>query len=459
VAAGRGDDVKAPRGEDVGETIAAIATPAGAGGIGIVRVSGPAAVAVAARVVGREPDRLRDRRMELATARDPGSGERLDEVLCVVMRGPRSFTGEDVAELHGHGGAANMGRLLRAVLAGGARPAEPGEFTRRAFENGRLDLTRAEAVLAVIEASSERALRLAQSQLAGSLGERIAALRAEGTALLAEVEASIDFPEEGLELAARAALARRSAALGEACSALAATFDAGRALRDGLHVALCGPVNSGKSSLFNRLVGSERALVAEEPGTTRDFVEARVVWSGVAVTLIDTAGLRETTSEVERRGIVLGAARAREADVEVHLVPAGPIGDVEMEDRAASGRVIRVLSKGDTLPAGAPVPLLVTSALTGQGIDELVEAVVARATGGRLDLDGGAMVTSERQRSLVVKAASGFARASSGSLAGQPEEVVAVDIREGVEALAEVLGERVGDEMLDALFARFCIGK
>jgi tRNA modification GTPase len=398
--------------------------------------------------------------MELATARDPVSGERLDEVLCVAMRGPRSFTGEDVAELHGHGGAANMGRLLRAVLASGARPAEPGEFTRRAFENGRLDLTRAEAVLAVIEASSERALRLAQSQLAGSLGERIAALRADGTALLAEVEASIDFPEEGLELGARAELARRSAALGEACSALAATFDAGRALRDGLHVALCGRVNSGKSSLFNRLVGSERALVAEEPGTTRDFVEARVVWSGVAVTLIDTAGLRETTSEVERRGIVLGAARAREADVEVHLVPAGGGDDVETgEVGAASGRVIRVVSKGDTLPAGVAAPLLVTSALTGQGIDELVAAVVARATGGSLDLDGGAMVTSERQRSLVVKAASGFARASSGSLAGQPEEVVAVDVREGVEALAEVLGERVGEEMLDALFARFCIGK
>jgi tRNA modification GTPase len=438
----------------VSETIAAIATPTGAGGIGIVRVSGPAAVVVAARVVGREPGALRDRRMELATARDPSSGERLDEVLCVVMRAPRSFTGEDVAELHGHGGAANMGRLLRAVLAGGARPAEPGEFTRRAFENGRLDLTRAEAVLAVIEASSERALRLAQSQLAGSLGERIAELRAEGTALLAELEASIDFPEEGLEIGARDELARGAAALGDACDALAATFDAGRALRDGLHVALCGPVNSGKSSLFNRLVGSERALVAEEPGTTRDFVEARVVWSGVAVTLIDTAGLRETTSEVERRGIVLGAARAREADVEVHLVPAG------MDERdPASARVLRVVSKGDTLPAGADAPYLVTSALTGQGIDELIAAVLARATGGSLDLDGGAMVTSERQRQLVVKAASGFRRASSGALAGQPEEVVAVDVREGVEALAEVLGERVGDEMLDALFARFCIGK
>ncbi len=448
--------MKGPGAEELGETIAAIATPPGAGGIGVVRVSGPAAVAVVARVVGREPETLRDRRMELAVARDPASGERLDEVLCVTMRGPRSFTGEDVAELHGHGGATNMGRLLRAVLAAGARPAEPGEFTRRAFANGRLDLTRAEAVLAVIEASSERALRLAQSQLAGSLGQRIAELRRGGISLLAEVEASIDFPEEGLELSARGELARRAAEIGSACAALAATFDAGRALRDGLHVALCGPVNSGKSSLFNRLVGSERALVAEEPGTTRDFVESRVVWSGVAVTLIDTAGLRETTSDVERRGILLGAERARQADVEVHLVPADLVTDGR---DPASSRVLPVVSKGDTLPAGAAAPYLVTSALTGQGIETLVEAVLARATGGTLELNGGEMLTSERQRSLVVKAASGFGRASSSALAGQPEELVAVDVRESVEALAEVLGERVGDEMLDDLFARFCIGK
>jgi len=437
------------------ETIAAVATPPGAGGVGIVRLSGPDAVAAAARVIRREPGDLPERQMVLAVARD-AAGERLDEVLCVVMRGPRSFTGEDVAELHGHGGAVNMARLLRAVVDAGARHAEPGEFTRRAFENGRLDLTRAEAVLAVIEASSERALRLAQSQLAGRLGERVADLRRSGTELLAELEASIDFPEEGLELSARAELGARAAGLAAACEALAATFDAGRALRDGVHVALCGPVNSGKSSLFNRLVGSERALVAEQPGTTRDFVEARVVWSGVAVTLIDTAGLREATSDVERRGIELGARRAREADVELHLIPADSLGRAE---RPSSGRVLRVVSKGDTLPAGAEVPYLVTSAVTGLGVEELTRSVLDLVMAGGAEQDGGALLTSERQRELVMRAASGFGRAADAFAAERPEEVTALEVREAVGELAGVLGEEVGDEMLDALFARFCIGK
>jgi tRNA modification GTPase len=438
------------------DTIAAIATAAGAGGVGIVRLSGPGAVAALARVVGRAQERLRDRQMVLAVARDPASGERLDEVMCVVMRGPRSFTGEDVAEIHGHGGAVNMARLLRAAVDAGARHAEPGEFTRRAFENQRLDLTRAEAVLAVIEASSERALRLAQGQLAGQLGERVGALRRRGTELLADVEASIDFPEEGFEHVARTEVAARAARLAGDCAALAATFEAGRALREGVEVALCGPVNSGKSSLFNRLVGSERALVSAEPGTTRDFVEARVVWNGVGVTLIDTAGLREAASEVERRGIDLGAARARRADVEVHLVASDEVGTAAAA--AASGRVLRVVSKGDKLAADAVAPFLVTSAVTGQGVDELIAAVLSLATAGGAEQDGGALLTSERQRGLVARAQAGFARAAAAAVE-RPEEVTALEVRESVDALAEILGERVGEEMLDALFARFCIGK
>jgi tRNA modification GTPase len=438
------------------DTIAAIATPPGAGGIGVVRISGPDAVETAARVVGREAGRLEDRRLLAAVARDPVSGERLDEVLVVVMRAPRSFTGEDVAELHGHGGAVNMARLLRAVVAGGrVRHAEPGEFTRRAFENGRLDLTEAEAVLGVIEASSERALRLAQSQLAGRLGERIAELRRRGTDLLADLEASIDFPEEGIEVVARGDVAARASALAAECAALAGTFEAGRALREGLHVALCGPANAGKSSLFNRLVGSERALVDEQPGTTRDFVEAAVVWHGVRVTLVDTAGLREAGSEVERRGIELGARRARQADIEVHLVAADSLGDPPSP--AAGRRSLRVVSKGDQLPAGAAPSYLVTSAVTGQGLEELVGSVLEMATSGGLAEEGAALLTTERQRSLVARGADAFARAAAA--AGAAEEILAMEVREAVDALAGVLGERIGEEMLDALFARFCIGK
>ena len=432
---------------DSADTIAAIATPAGSGGVGIVRVSGPDALEVLARVVGDR--RLQDRRLTRAVARDPSTGERLDEVLAVAMRAPHSYTGEDVAELHGHGGALNMGRLLRAVLAAGARAAAPGEFTRRAIAAGRMDLTQVEAVLAVIEASRERGLRLAQAQLDGRLGQVARGLRDRATELLADLEAAVDFPEEGLAFAARPELAARAAGLAAECRALAATFSAGRALRDGVTVALVGPVNAGKSSLFNRLVGSERALVAVEPGTTRDYVEAEVVWDGVRVTLVDTAGQRATESEVERRGIELGAQRAAAADLEVALVP--PDGALA----GGSPRRLEVLSKGDALGARAPRGALVTSAVTGEGLDALRSEILARVMAGARDEGDGVVVTSERQRALLEEAATAF----DGARADRPEDVAALDVRAALAALSRLLGEDVGDAVLDAVFARFCIGK
>ena len=444
-----------------GDTIAAIATPPGSGGVGIVRVSGPQAVAVAARLVGRAAAELPDRTLVHAVARDPASGERLDEVLVAVMRAPRSYTGEDVAELHGHGGAVNMGRLLRAALAAGARAAEPGEFTRRAVARGRMDLVQAEAVLGVIAAASERALRLAQGQLEGRRGARVAELRRAATELRADLEASIDFPEEGISHAERHVLAARAGEIAEACRVLGASFAVGRALAEGLDVALVGPVNAGKSSLFNRLVGSERALVAEEPGTTRDYVEARVVWSGVPVTLVDTAGWREAGG-VERRGIELGEKRAERADVRVELIPAdfwrATTATATGDGQQATGdrrRAMRVVSKGDELRGDAG-GMIVTSAVTGAGIEELKEAIVGMVGAGG---EEGVVVTSERQRDLVVRAAEALGRAAGAVEAGQTEEVLALEVREAARALAQVLGEEVGEEMLDALFARFCIGK
>jgi len=225
-----------------------------------------------------------------------------------------------------------------------------------------------------------------------------------------------------------------------------------------LEVALCGPVNAGKSSLFNRLIGSERALVAEDPGTTRDFVEARVVWNGIGVTLIDTAGRREAQSEVEERGIELGRRRAGQADVEVHLVAADSLGEAPGRT-GDEPRVVRVVSKGDRLGAGVTAPYLVTSAVTGQGLEALIEAVLAVATAGGLADEGGVLLTSERQRAAVMRAAGGFERAADAVGSNMSEEIAAMEARDAVEALAEVLGERVGDEVLDDLFARFCIGK
>ena len=431
------------------DTIAAIATPPGAGGIGIVRLSGPRAVAMVAALVGRED--LEDRRLVHAMARDPETGERLDEVLVVAMRGPRSYTGEDVAEIHGHGGALNLSRLLRAALALGARPAEPGEFTRRGFMSGRLDLTRAEAVADVIAASSERALRAAQGALSGTLGQRVASARAEAVALLAEVEASIDFPEEDLDFLPVATVAARADAGAETVAGLLATYAVGRALRSGLEVAIVGAPNVGKSSLLNALVGEERALVAADPGTTRDYVEARVVWEGIPVTLIDTAGEREADGAVERRGVELGRARAARADVVLSVCEVGGA------EAAPGVRALTVWNKIDL--GSAPSGALGVSARTGAGLDGLRRAVLARALGEASEGSEEALVQTERQKALLDEAEAAARRGATAARAGRAAELVAVDLREAAQRLGAVIGEEVGEDMLATLFARFCIGK
>jgi tRNA modification GTPase len=435
------------------DTIAAIATPrGGGGGIGIVRLSGPDAAAIVARLLGRETASFEDRRLEHAFARDAAGG-RLDEVLAVVMRGPRSYTGEDVAEIHGHGGALNLGRLLEAVLALGARAAEPGEFTRRAFENGRLDLTRAEAVADVIGAASERALRMAQAQLGGALGRRVSALREQAVALLAEVEASIDFPGEDLDFLPGDEVAARAARLAEAASKLAASYRVGRALREGVVVALVGAPNVGKSSLLNAFVGEERAIVTPEPGTTRDYVEAAAVWEGVPVTIVDTAGERAgDLSEAERRGLELGRARARRADVVVRVreVGGGAADDARDDE-------LVVWNKADL--GAAPSGALAVSALTGQGLDALERAVMARVIGEGGEGEEGEVVSSERQRALVAEAAEAAERAAGAARAARPVELVASDLRAAARALGQVSGDEVGEAVLDVLFGRFCIGK
>jgi len=433
-----------------GDTIAAIATPAGAGGVGIVRVSGPSAGEVLARVLGRNLETLEDRRFAYGMARDL-EGRRVDEVLAVLMRGPRSFTGEDVGEIHGHGGPANMARLLRVVLEAGARLAEAGEFTRRALENGRVDLLRAEAILGVIEASSERGLRLAQDQLGGRLGDHVRELRERGTMLLAQVEAEIDFPEEDIEAASLAAVAVEAGALAERLDSLVRSFGLGRALQRGVTVALTGVVNAGKSSLLNALVGHERALVADEPGTTRDYVEAEVIWDGVRLTLVDTAGERSIEAGVEARGIELGRERARAADLELVVVPPG------QEIPAMSPRQLLVHSKSDVEESHSREGIA-TSARTGAGLESLRSAILARVVPAARDAEDGLVVTTERQRERLAEARQAMRSVAAGA-SGLPPELLAVELRTANAALAAVLGEEVGDEVLDELFARFCIGK
>ena len=475
-------------------TIAAVATPPGNGGVGIVRLSGPRAGEIVAAMIGRTAAELEDRRLVRGVARAPGSGERLDEVLAVIMRGPRSYTGEDVGELHGHGGAQNVARLLAAVLAAGAQPAEPGEFTRRAFENGRIDLSRAEAVAAVIGAASERALRAAQTQLAGALGAREAAEEGRVLELLAEVEAAIDFPDEALVTSGRTELAAAAARLAEHLRTLARSHGEGRALAEGITVVLVGATNVGKSSLLNALLGEERVLVSSNPGTTRDYVEVRMEWNGFRVTVVDTAGeraageraageradvvacgdagaaapssssacggartevdVRDLASADEARGIELGRARAVRADVVVRVHDAAVVRGTA---GCATAAELEVWNKADL--AAPPEGTLGVSARTGAGLDELRQAILARVVGAPTEGDESGVVTTERQRAALSDAADALARGAAAAVAGRSSELVAADLRVAATALARIRGIDVGEGVLDQIFARFCIGK
>jgi tRNA modification GTPase len=448
---------------DGSDTIAAIATAAGPGGIGIVRLSGPRAIAIAAETVA-VPAAALDRRVRVRWALDTAGG-RIDQIVAFAMRAPASFTGEDVAELQGHGGAQNLGKLLEVVVARGARVAEPGEFTRRAVAHGKLDLVRAEALLEVINAGSERAWRLAQENLGGRLGEDVAALEQRALRVLAELEGWIDFPEEDLETQSAAWIEGELAALGGRCAALGDGFRHGRAVSRGVVAALVGPVNVGKSSLLNALVGTERALVAEAPGTTRDWLETGAVWDGIAVTLIDTAGQRDTADPIERRGIALGEERVASADVVV-VVNDG-VAPWDGGERHGA-RAIVVRSKADLggPPAGAAGPLvpaaaaaLATSAATGQGLGALRRRILEVA--GVADREGAehAFVTTARQHAMATAARDALAAGLALWRAGRPLELVAVELRQGARALAQLRGVEVGDRVLDEVFARFCIGK
>ncbi len=468
------------------DTIAAIATPAGRGGVGIVRISGPNATSILSKLIGRPDESLRDRTFVHAIVRDI-HGDRVDAVLAVLMRQPRSFTGEDVAEIHGHGGAVNMARLLRATIDAGARLAEAGEFTRRAFQHGKLDLTQAEAILDVIEASNERAWHIAQKHLAGGLGTKLAELQSAAVSVLADIEASIDFPEEGQEYRSAAERLDLLRQLSRDIGALADTYEVGKSIRNGVSVALIGPANVGKSSLFNRLVGSERALVDSTPGTTRDFIDATVVWDGISVTFVDTAGdrssgvlgdapaLTDDPSAVEARGIALGRARAESADLCLQVCdvedfrlrlpePSSAQADHGQDPSAQQGRRLRdvwVVNKLDLLSEvpDVPVDVVCVSAKTGQGLARLKEALMERLERGHVSSAAEYLITNERQYNLLREIVHTLEQAVNAQLAQAPSELIAIHAREVVDAVAQLRGEGIADDVLDALFSQFCIGK
>jgi tRNA modification GTPase len=451
------------------DTIAAIATPAGRGAIGIVRVSGPAAIAIARRLFrGRRPaDEIAGG--TFARGWIEAEGERLDEVLCLVMRAPASYTGEDVVEFQGHGGPAPLSRVLRAVLAAGARPAGPGEFTRRAFMNGRLDLAQAEAVADLIAGASEAAARMATAQLDGGLSRRLGGLRERLAELLARLEAEIDFADDdGVEPMGAEALGQRLQAVADELAHLIADAGRGRRYREGARVVIAGRPNVGKSTLMNALLRAERAIVTAEPGTTRDVIEDGLELAGMPVRLLDTAGIRSGAGEVERLGVARAQAAVAGADLVLFLIDGSqPLADEDARLRAGiAGPLILAVNKCDlpsvidgeavsALAGGAPIVRV--SALAGEGVGNL-EAAAARALlGGAPGEDP--IVSNARHADALARTAEAVTRARSAAASRLSPEFVAADLRTALASLGEITGETATDELLDLIFSRFCIGK
>lgn len=439
------------------QTIAAMATAPG-GGVGILRLSGPEALTIAARCFRPWPDPLEPRRLYHGWWHDP-AGDALDEVMVVAMKGPRSFTGEDVVEVHLHGGALNMRRCLEVCWSMNARPAGPGEFSRRAFLNGRMDLTRAEAIADLIAARTDRALAVARSHLSGGLHDTAMDARERLLRLRANLEVNIDFIDEDVPLIDAEGLADGADTLAADLAALAGTYDRGRLFREGARVVIVGAANAGKSSLFNHLVARDRAIVTELPGTTRDVLEETLDLEGVPVVLVDTAGLRDTEDPVEVEGISRTRRAITEADLLLCVVdPLVPDSDHwrALTPLPEGTPQLEVMSKAD-LVAETRHPLAV-SAHTGAGIMDLKDAIIGTLGGGGDD-EGGLMIVRERHQHTLHQASEALRAAAVGLRQGASPELVAVDIQEATDALGQLVGIATIEDVLDRLFASFCIGK
>jgi len=444
-------------------TVAAVATPPGMGAVSLIRVSGPGARAIVAgifRPVGRAGEVPRVQRFGRIVDRQ---GDALDEVLVTWFRAPSSFTGEDVVEIACHGGMTVTRSILDLLYLHGAEPAEPGEFSRRAFFNGKIDLTQAEAIMDLIAARSELAVKAANQQLAGRLGEEIESLRLDLVGLVAHVEAWIDFPEEDIDPGSVEMLTRRLGEIRTTIGRWLATAERGRMLREGVRTVIAGAPNAGKSSLLNVLLGFDRAIVNEVAGTTRDTVEETVIVAGVPVRLIDTAGIREGGDEVEREGIRRSLRHIEEADLVLHVIDgsdsAGMAGELELP---GSLRVIRILNKADRplhpdWKTSDGLSFSCHDPDAGGRLSRAIEEALGD-TGGGFDSANLVAINARHQHRLN-RAGEALDRAGQSLAAGESPEFVALDLREALDEIGEVTGKTDVEEILGEIFSTFCIGK
>jgi tRNA modification GTPase len=463
------------------DTICAIATPLGIGAVGIVRLSGPDALSVIGKTFSIQRSGIMPSALEYATSHtvhhgwmiDPASGEPVDEVLVTLMRAPRSYTCEETVEISGHGGPMVLARILELCLAAGARLAEPGEFTKRAFLNGRLDLTQAEAVMALIHAESETAHRMALRQLRGDVADSVRAIREALLALLAQCEASLDFVEQGVVEPSTDHLRSQLDAIGRQIATLLESARVGALLREGIQTVIAGRPNVGKSSLFNRLLRKDRAIVTPFPGTTRDLLEELLVINGFPLRLIDTAGIRTTPDPIEQEGTQRAHRSIEDADL-VLLVLDGSQSlqpdDWRLIDSIKTNRTVIVFNKLDICDPidfaavsdrQPTVPLVKLSATNGTGCDQLKEEisrVLTARTGGMAER---AMISSSRHQRTLTATADSVARARVAVAEGFAAECIASDLNEAISQLGGLLGVdgTFTEELLDNIFSQFCIGK
>jgi tRNA modification GTPase len=458
----RSTSVSAPDAPIVsGETIAAISTPAGEGAIALIRISGENAIAVADKIFRgtRKPSEVPPHVQHFGEIVDEAD-QLIDRVMMSIHRMPTSYTGEDLVEIGCHGGTLVSAKVLEACLRAGARGARPGEFTERAFLNGKMDLTQAEAVIDLIRAKTDLALRSATEQLEGRLGNTIKNIRDALVDLVAHLEASIDFPEEGIVPDEGEQLRARINSIGTEISALLATADQGRILREGVRVVIYGATNAGKSSLLNRLLGYERVIVSETHGTTRDTIEEMINLRGVPIRLLDTAGLRRSTNDLERAGMARTEKSLQTADLRLHIADRNAPKPAEFEMRSANGAEIMLLNKSD-LPEHddwTHLDALRISCTTGDGLPQLEQEIIGRITKENLRPES-AVAINTRHRDCLRRALEACGRARDTMSNGLSPEYVAVDLKDAMNAIGEVLGAVDVEQILDSVFSQFCIGK
>ena len=458
------------------DTIAAIATAQGEAGIGIVRVSGTLALAIAAEVFrsprGITPTELPTHTLTYGHVVDPtAADEIIDEILLGIMHAPKTYTGEDIVEFNCHGGAVPLTAVLDVVVKSGARIAEPGEFTKRAFLNGRLDLAQAEAVAALIASKTDLSRKIAVEALAGKLSDTVNELNDQLAALLSEIEASIDFPEEDLDFMKVETQLETARAVQTDLTTLLETATEGRLITEGANVAILGKPNVGKSSLLNALVGTTRAIVTDIPGTTRDTIEEMINIGGIPLKLIDTAGIRHTGDIVEQQGVQRSKAVQDRAELLLLMFDASqPLNDADLEllKTAQAAKAILILNKMDLPVVTSPTELLAhcpkkrvveTVIPEGKGLDKLKTTVSEELIGGELVIGESPIVTNARHQEALRRANEGLNYAIESLENGMPPDLIAVDLRISLDGLGDIVGKTTTEDILDRIFSQFCVGK